>query len=54
MPLFVTVFDFDDDLVHSQQMANSNSFTVEQLSTGSLDLEAGSARIVVRSAAGDQ
>ena len=39
IPLFIAVFDMDDSLVHSQEMATSAAFTVEDMAAGALQLE---------------
>lgn len=57
MPMFVAVFDMDEDLVHSQEMATSGAFTAEDLRAGELTLgdegRSSNAQIAVRPAAVD-
>lgn len=50
-PLIVGVFDMDEDLVHSDEMGYTTSFTAADLAAGDVERAAGSATVTLRSAA---
>ena len=50
-PLIVGVFDMDEDLVHSDVMGYTTSFTAAELAAGNVERAAGNASVVLRSSA---